>query len=401
MERRSHLAALGLALASLAAVAADAPPGALTKDTGVRPPPPPAGQPGLHAPFTDPVFGTRIQRVTDPSQWPGISRMRHYYSKMQPFNADDTRAILFGDGRQFLYDAKAWLPLKELRIRTNEPEIQWHPTDPNLFYYLDAIDNTKRTRAMYLYDIRDDATKLLHEFREYDSVRARGEGNMDRAGRYYAMVGARGKELEAIVYDVAGNKVAARMPVTEAMVSDWISMSPTGRYVVMMGSDRSRVYDTALKPVWELPPKSFGHGDLCLLADGTEALVYDGADHALNGDRNLNIANLDTRKIGVGVRVGWRTTPHVSCRNFGLPGWALVSTQGPDPKYPNLDFEIFWVKLDGSREVRRVAHHHSSRATGGYFAEQHAVPSRDGERIVFASNWGGKTICDYVVETGK
>src|SRR4051812_42263767 len=59
--------------------------------------------PALHATITDPVFGTRIERVSDPSQVPGIRRIRHYYSKSQPFNADGSRAILFaGDGTYVL-----------------------------------------------------------------------------------------------------------------------------------------------------------------------------------------------------------------------------------------------------------------------------------------------------------
>jgi hypothetical protein len=45
-----------------------------------------------------------------------------------------------------------------------------------------------------------------------------------------------------------------------------------------------------------------------------------------------------------------------------------------------------------------VAHHHSDREEGGYFAEQHAVPNRDGTMILFASNWGGKVVSDYLVD---
>jgi hypothetical protein len=34
---------------------------------------------------------------------------------------------------------------------------------------------------------------------------------------------------------------------------------------------------------------------------------------------------------------------------------------------------------------------------GGYFAEQHAVPSRRGDQVIFASNWGGEPIAAYLV----
>ncbi len=362
--------------------------------------PPRMAVPPLHRPYVDPAFGTRVTRVTDPSQVPGLKRIRHYYSKANPFNADDTRAILFGsDGSTILYDTATWLPLGRLRLASSDPEIQWHPRDPNLFYYLDFMEKSPNVRAMFRYDIRDGSRTLLRDFREYDTARSRNEGNMDREGRFYAMVGWRaGRVSEAFVYDLANDRIGARLPVSESMVDDWISVSPTGRYVVMMGRDRSRVYDIGLRHLRDLPKGSFGHADICLLADGSEALVYDGADHQLNGDRNINIASLATGRVSIGVRIGWRSTPHVSCRNLDLPGWALVSTQGPDRKYPNHDFEVFWLKLDGSGEVRRVAHHHSSKESGGYFAEQHAVANRRGDKIVFSSNWNGGSISDYLVD---
>ena len=200
------------------------------------------------------------------------------------------------------------------------------------------------------------------------------------------------------MYDVVNNTMSQKIEVTDKMADDWISVSPSGKYVVMMGGDRSRVYNIRMKLLHELPKGSFGHADLCLKADGSEAMVFDGADLELDHNRNINMADLATGKLSALVRIGWGTTPHVSCRNLDLPGWALISTQGPDGKYPNHDFEIFWVKLDGSGEVRRVAHHHSSRKDGGYFAEQHAVSNRSGTRIVFASNWGGETVADYLIE---
>lgn len=388
-------------LAMLAGIACAAGPDldALMRDHQPRAVPP-LPLPAVHAPFRDPVFGTRITRVTDPSQLPGVKRIRHYYSKSNPFNADDSLAIFFrNDGGASLYDTKAWLPQADLPFRNSDPEAQWHPTDPNVLYFLDLPpEGSTEVRAMYRYDVRAGTRQLLRDFAEYDSARARMEGNMDRAGRHYAMVGSKGRQLEAFVYDVVDDKVVARTPVEEHMVADWISVSPSGKYVVMMGKDRTRVYDIRLRPLHELPRGSIGHGDLCLRADGSEALVYDGADHQINNDRNINVADLATGRVAIGVRIGWKSTPHVACRNLDMPGWALVSTQGPDPKYPNRDFEIFWMKLDGSGAVRRLAHHRSSRAKGGYFAEQHAVSNRRGNLVVFASNWGAEMIAAYLAE---
>ena len=362
---------------------------------------PASSMPALHRPLKDPAFGTCIMRVTDPSQSKGQERIRHYYAKANPFNADNTRAILCGsDGSYFLYDTKTWKPIRNLQLTAGDAEVSWHPTNPNVFYHLDMIQ-TGEQRAIYRYDIAGEGKKQIRDFTEYLDARGKMEGNLDAKGRLYAMVGKKSKnenDLDAFVFDVEKNKVTARLGVTLRMVDDWISVTPSGKYVVMMGKDRTRVYDVNLKPVAELPPGSIGHADLCTAFDGRDLMVYDGADHQLDGNRNINVADLQTGKVSIGTRIGWKSTPHVSCRNLDLPGWALISTQGPDGKYPNHDFEIFWLKLDGSGEVRRVAHHHSDREEGGYFAEQHAVPNRDGTMILFASNWGAEKISDYLVD---
>lgn len=364
----------------------------------VRRPPRPAPV-ALHRPFKDPVFGTCITRVSDASQMPDVQRIRHYYSKANPFNVDNTRAILWAsNGGYLLYDTKTWKPIDYLHIGTSDAEISWHPTNPNVYYHVDMVKDAD-VRAMCRYDLKANSKKQLHDFSEYRTARSRLEGNMDAKGRYYAMIGTRSEQdVDIFVYDVDNDKIVARQKVHPRIAGDWVSMSQSGKYVVAMGNDRSRVYDVNLKPVVELPKGSFGHGDLCMTADGRDLLVYDGADHELDNNRNINVADLQTGKVTIGTRIGWKSTPHVSCRNLDLPGWALISTQGPDGKYPNHDFEIFWLKLDGSGEVRRVAHHHSSREDGGYFAEQHAVTNRNGTMILFASNWGAEKVNDYLVD---
>jgi hypothetical protein len=355
----------------------------------------------LHGSYTDPVFGTKITRLTESTQINNkVSRVRHYYSKANPLNADETKAVFFtSDGGKWLYDTKTWKPIKSLQVISSDPEIQWHPTNPDLFYCMDFAGNSSNVRGMYVYDIRTDKKTLLRDFNEYDTARGKLEGNLDRAGRYYALVGKKGSLLEAFVYDIQNNKVSKKISVSGKVVGDWVSVTPSGKYVVMMGGDRSRVYDIEMNHLRDLPKGSFGHADLCTTTDGRDVMVFDGADLQLDANRNINMVDLANGQVTVLTRIGWKSTPHVSCRNTDLPGWALVSTQGGDKKYPNHDFEIFWVKLDGSNEVRRLAHHYSSRAKGGYFAEQHAVTNRNGTKVIFSSNWDGDApVSDYLVE---
>ena len=95
---------------------------------------------------------------------------------------------------------------------------------------------------------------------------------------------------------------------------------------------------------------------------------------------------------------------HVSTRNLDRPGWAYVDYY-PEPGKVYSD-EVIAVKLDGSKAVQRFAHKHSA-FSGCYRCESHPVPSRDGRRILFASNWvdncGGvcgtaSVIQDYVID---
>ena len=92
----------------------------------------------------------------------------------------------------------------------------------------------------------------------------------------------KGKQIEAFVYDLRNDRVSRRVPVTGKMAADWISMSQTGRYVVLMGGDRSRVYDVEMNHLRDLPLGSFGHADLCLTADGRDVMVYDSTDRRSN-----------------------------------------------------------------------------------------------------------------------
>jgi hypothetical protein len=94
---------------------------------------------------------------------------------------------------------------------------------------------------------------------------------------------------------------------------------------------------------------------------------------------------------------------HVSTRNLDRPGWAYVSWF--KERGTRFSDEIMAVKLDGSQSVERLCHIHSADA-GCYRCEAHPVPSRDGTRVLFASNWaqdcgaacGDSTdIKDYIV----
>jgi len=87
---------------------------------------------------------------------------------------------------------------------------------------------------------------------------------------------------------------------------------------------------------------------------------------------------------------------HVSCRNSARPGWAYVTyARNPGKRFSD---EIVAIKVDSSTSVERFAHTYSDpdsiqilggKATRIHFtdAEPQAVPSRDGGRVLWTSNW--------------
>lgn len=77
---------------------------------------------------------------------------------------------------------------------------------------------------------------------------------------------------------------------------------------------------------------------------------------------------------------------HISCQ--GPAGVCLITTVADESNgWSTLEGELFLQYLDGS--VLRLAHHRSSGC--GYWVQPRASLARDGNAVVFASDWGQET----------
>lgn len=57
---------------------------------------------------------------------------------------------------------------------------------------------------------------------------------------------------------------------------------------------------------------------------------------------------------------------------------------------PRRDLQIFALELRANPRIELITHHHGNQANMGTYGNQsHAVPSPDGKRVFFASDWGG------------
>jgi hypothetical protein len=417
---------------------------------------PASARPAYLVPEVDPSFGTEITRIandpgkpTAPVQGVWGLDARHTYSNQQPWNADGTLMIIEnrqgGSPSRLLLDGNTYAPIGVPCEAAGLFDFRWHPS---------------RAHAHEVINVSNDGTTLSW-FDLSSCTRTRawtlpiavnygigsGAGNVSNDGRFVAMSNERGMFVVDMdpkppfapypasrigpVYAFPPCSLTVAAPTNCAIGS--VTISPSGRYVDLKyagGNDTTtdlhRIFEVdsvtlALAPHrmdqaaercgsfaarpngWVFPLK---HADVA-------ADPFDSNEDVLVGGRSCPGSQLG-RVVKVRLRDGAVTAltdpageaavSHVSTRNLDRPGWAYVSYFKAPGK--RLSEEIVAVALDGSGLLEHIAHYHG-RTPGCYRCEAHPVPSPDGRRVVFASNWaedcGGSCgaasdITDYVVE---
>jgi hypothetical protein len=417
---------------------------------------PAVGRPLLRMPMSDPAFGTTITRITGDTGTPIYSvagtwgaDARHAYSKQQPWNADGTLLVVQNRGSgtpsKLFLDGTTYVP--KFGTCSNDPlyDYRWHPSRAHANTMINV--NSAGTELMW-YDVVT-CTKTrswpLPITASYGI--GSGEGNPSNDGRFVCVANA--SQMVVIDMDPAPPYApwpARRMgPICALLPCDInasspsgdcrignISISPSGRYVDVKFSastdttqDLHRIYEVdpvtlALKPHpmdvsalrcgsfearpdgWTFPLK---HADMALDPfDGDEDVLIGG--RSCPGSAIGHVVKVRLRDGKVTALTSPSNEPsfeHASARNIDRPGWVYVGFYRAEGK--KFSDEVVAVKLDGSGSVERYSHKRSV-FSGCYRCESHPVPSRDGHRILFASNWaencGGLCgasgdIKDYVV----
>jgi len=394
-------------------------------------------KPACLIPFADPSFGSTVERVgndvgagTAPLSGTWGCDARHVYSKQQPWNSDNTLLVIENHGggspTEMILDGATYLPKYAPCSNYNLYDYRWHPSPAHPHEQIN-VDPTG-TELMWFDVVACTKTRSWTLPITVDYGIGSGEGNPSNDGRFVAL----GSNAAMFVVDMDPQPPYAPYPsvrigpvytyppesLTTAAPGSWtidnLSVSPSGRYVVVkFGSadncgsyDMERVFEVdpgtlALKPHnmatgslrccsfqsrpngWIFPLK---HADM-------EPDPFDHNEDVLVGGRSCPGATFG-HVVKVRLRDG-AVTPltdgvnessvyHVSTRNLDRPGWAYVSWFKEDGR--RFSDEIIAVKLDGSQSVERLCHIHSA-ADGCYRCEAHPVPSRDGTRVLFASNW--------------
>ena len=397
---------------------------------------PPSARPGYLVPSVDPAFGTQVTRITNDTGQPtdpvpGVwgADARHVYGTQEPWNADQTLIILQnlegGSPTRLVLDGRTYEPLFTLCDAAGLFDYRWHPSPAHAH---ELINVTNDGRALTWVDIVNCVqTRAWGLPIAVNYGIGSGNGNTSSDGRFVALGNERGMFVVDMdpqppfppwpasrigpVYTFPPCSLSVSSPLNCAIGS--LSISPSGRYIDLKYSgstdttaDLHRVFEVdpvtlAISPHpmsvaslrcgsfqarpngWIFPLK---HSDLA-----TDP--FDGNEDVLVGGRACPGSSIG-RLVMVRLRDGQVTSltdprneapfSHVSARNTGRPGWAYASYfRAPGKRFNG---EIVAVKLDGSGEFEEWAHYHGL-TPGCYRCEAHPVPSRDGKRVLFASNW--------------
>lgn len=376
---------------------------------------PTVNKPAYNQPFVDATFHTKITRIagdagtgftfTGGGSGTWGSDVRHHYQKDQPWSSDSSMIALQnqsgGNPSNIFLDGNTYQPLKSCSISGDD---RWHPS-PSHPHERIVVNGT----SLYWMDVTTCAkTKTMtlpfnaHGF-------GQGEGNPSNDGRY-AVLSDTGTNMMYAV-DMDGNKVGPGLSLSNCgltdCATDWVSVSPSGKYaVVAYTGDHLRAYniDPATLAISSRPqtagaPECSGHDPAAgyIWDLGHADMTLENGEDVIVGQRRGWCTSLNGVTLGQVVKVRISddsvtslTDPsneaqahHISTRNLDFQGWVYVTYYDASGK--RFNNEVVAVKLDGSKQVMRLAHTHSDHAV--YRAEEHAVPSRDGRRVIFASDW--------------
>jgi hypothetical protein len=366
--------------------------------------------------YIDPVYGTRIYKATDPSDFPGATAVRHDYSRRQAWNADNTRYLAqASSGYWLLYDANAFTRLTRkgtngaLANMAGDAEPIWHPTDPKKLWHT----GQNGSLIWYEKDVETDTETVMANFSGRlpwpgaTSVWTKAEGTSSANGCRFAFIATNYDDKAhtntiygLFTYDRCTDTILGTLnaSVFGSAFPDHISMSPSGSYAVPSWAFNkplgTRAYKVDFSSSIQLHTMS-EHSDLAIGPNGEDYYVV--TDYDNNYIRAVDMATGSSIDLmPMYPRTGSGYAAHISGKAYGRPGWVAISiysdsaaygATSPDPVLQPMYRKIMLVELKADGRQLNVAHTRVAANYGGYWGEPQVTISKDGSRLMFASNF--------------
>lgn len=347
---------------------------------------PPAGES-----IIDPTFGTTILRVTD--QRDGKS-CTNAYSYWPTFNRDSTHFHIICDDTPTLYD------FDPVRIRfsnkrplfASKPPVAGRPNwEDSIWSGVDAdVLLAHSQHQLWAYNVATDKYTLIKDFGKELVVGylRQMSRSIDDQVFAFSTTDRSGNATGYIVWRRADDKVLLKKE--EPLGLDEVQVDKSGKYLVIKtekqgkGAVQARVADLQTGKIEDLtdngPDFAPGHSD-----NGTGTVI--GAD---NWENRYTLRSLDRphefRSV-LDLKDDWSQDAHISLLADDEQ-WVLMTFYVGNKLKSSGPFrnEIVLVKMDGSQQVRRLAHHRSIYKD--YWDSPRGDISRDGRFVAFTSTWG-------------
>lgn len=356
--------------------------------------PPPVG-----GAYIDPVFGSTIKRVSnalgtlDADHGGYLPWITGEYSTMSPFNGDNSNILLVHQSYFGLYDGTGY-HIRDLPLEINaSSEPRWSRTDNRTIYYVHG--NQLKT-----YDIFSGVMSVVRIFSEYSAISGKGESDVSFDGDHFVFAGD-GRYVFAYqistgakssVLDTGGYSLDSLYITPNNNVTVTWNQSGTGRYTGIELFDGNMTFQRQLA-------RSGGHMDVTLDTDGKEVLVWTNSNdpHPICNNGIVKVRLADGQQTCL-ASFDWSLAVHISAPDNS--GFVYVDTYAPSNPSPSSGWavytnELLQIKLDGSQTLRLA--HHRSRPFGmnTYNWEPRISTSRDGSRVIYASDYNLQTLSGY------
>lgn len=404
----------------------------------------PAKSTGINSPsYTDGNYGTKIFRVAQISDSPnnGTTKMRHEYSRRQPFNCDGTKYMIQNSsGFYFVYDANTFqcldggvttndVKLRAVGTNTRQPKDPrdwiWHPTDPNKIIYFPQTDGL----ILYEFDVvthvetvKADFTGRLGVFGTVTKLTA-SEGRPSDNGRYWGWQVFNGTATVGyMTWDMQLDTITGTLVTSDS--ANNTTMSSGGNYIIISAGGAGLTYAQCAASssirgtrAYTRDFSSFKqvhvtatHADVGYDYLGNECYVSlnPGSSTWTAIAQNslfyitLNDAAGPVQLIDLGSAMSQWNSHYSACCAPGRPGWSIFSAYDSTNRagFPRwLDNTVTLVELKPSGHIYRLANHRTTRLT--YWQEPHATISRDGLRVLYSCSWDNTTstqaALDYMI----